>query len=330
MTDLFNEKKVKGLSILRASTSSVSGEDISRELNVSRAAVWKYIEALRKDGYKIEGISNQGYLLKGSPDELLSTEIRPRLPDAYKGEIYFHEELESTNDEARRLAQEGAPSGTLVIAKSQKGGRGRRGRAWQSPVGGIWFSVILRPDIPLLLAPRVSVFTAVIVAESISLATGLKTAIKWPNDIFTNDKKICGILIELSAELDRVGHMVIGIGINANISGAELTDDVKGIATTLMDEMGKKIDRKALVASIATRYFLELEKVFTDKYQEYLESWRKNSLILGRVVSIEESGKETIGEALDIEENGALIVRLSDGRKKVFHSGDVSLKLRDS
>ena len=328
MTDLFNKKKEKGLSILRASSSFVSGEEISRELSVSRAAVWKYIEALRKDGYEIEGISNQGYLLKSSPDELLPTEIRPLLPKDYQGDIYFHDELASTNDEARRLVQKGAPKGSLVIANRQKGGRGRRGREWQSPAGGIWFSLILRPDIPLLLAPRVSVFTVVIVAEAISASIDHEASIKWPNDIFIKNRKVSGILIELSAELDRVSYMVIGIGINANMRGDELSGDVKDSATTLMDEVGKKIDRKALVASIATRYYKELDRVFTDRYQDYLERWRKHSLILEREVSIKEDGKETIGKALDISENGALIVELTDGTKKVFESGEVSLRIR--
>jgi len=328
MADLFKEKKEKGLSILKASASSVSGEEMSKELSVSRAAVWKYIEALRKDGYEIEGISNQGYLLKSSPDLLLPMELKENLSSGYPGEIYWQRDIGSTNDEAKRLARLGTPGYSLVVAEEQAGGRGRRGRSWQSPAGGIWFSLILRPDFGISQASRISIFTAVVLAEAIALACGMKTGIKWPNDIFLGSKKVGGILIELSAELERVNFIVVGIGINANFAPDHLDPEVQETATTLLEVLGRPIDRKELLAKVANRFYEDLESALSDRYERYMIRWRELSIVLGKSVRISEGDKIFSGKAIDIAENGALIVDLDSGDRRLFDSGEVTLRLR--
>ena len=321
--------KEKILEILISKREPVSGQEISSKMGVSRAAVWKYIETLRDEGYRIDGVSNRGYKLVVSPDLLNPSEIKPYLPPDFSAEIYWSRSIDSTNEKAKELARAGAANGTLVVAETQLRGRGRRGREWQSPPGGIWFSVILRPQVSALQASRVSIFAAVVVAEEIAAATGVRAAIKWPNDILVDDKKVCGILIELAAELEQISYIVVGIGINANISTRQLSPDVSETATTLMEATGKKINRQRLLAKIAGRLINELPGIFGDGYRDYLERWRRLSAVLGRQVRIEDSGKTFMGKAVDIEENGALAVELDSGKRRIFESGEVSLRIDD-
>lgn len=327
MDKSFQTKKKKGLEILRGG-AQVSGEELSKALGVSRAAVWKYIEALRSEGYEIKGISNRGYQLNKSPDLLLPAELKRYLPPGYLGELYWYQNLGSTNDEAKILARQGAPGYSIVIAEEQSGGRGRRGRSWQSPPGGIWFSLILRPDIGISMASRISVFTAVVLAEEIASIIKIKAGIKWPNDIFIDAKKVGGILIELSAELERVNFIIVGIGINANIAKNKLGPEVSETATTLMEVLRHEIDRKKLLTAIANRFYKELDDVFDAGYESYLGRWRQLSIVLGKDVQISEGDKFFSGVAVDIEENGALLVDLESGDRRRFDSGEVTLRLK--
>lgn len=322
----FEKKKEEILAVLRSAAGRVSGEEISARLGVSRAAVWKYIKNLRDEGYRIEAATSQGYKFVRAPDLLLPSELRPFLPVNFPSKIYWDRSTGSTNDEAKKLAQAGASLGTLVVAETQSGGRGRRGRGWESPPGGVWFSVILRPDVDVPLVSRISVFSAVVAAEEITAESGLSTTIKWPNDILIDGKKVCGILIELAAELEQVSYIIVGIGINANLRATQLSPDVRRTATTLLDASGKKINRQRLLAKIASRLVLELPDVFGDNYTDYLKRWRELSFILGRRVKIEAGGRVFTGKALDIQESGALIVALDSGEERVFESGDVSLR----
>lgn len=316
------------LKILRAANGTVSGTEISAKLGVSRAAVWKYVKELRTLGYDIEGVSNQGYSLLSAPDLLLPAEIKPYLPTDYKGDIFWAPALTSTNERAKELADKGAAKGTVVIAETQTGGHGRRGRAWQSPPGGIWFSIILRPDIALLLASRTSILAAVILAEEINNETGLAAAIKWPNDILINGKKVCGILIELSAQLEEVNYIIVGIGINANIEIDQLSADVRETAASLVYLLGKEVNRRRLLGKIAGRLSNESSSIFGAGYQDYLQRWRRLSAVLGRQVTITDGGRRVSGKAIDIMENGALKIELPGGDERVFESGDVSLRLK--
>jgi len=324
---LRNNKSATILKILRTANGAVSGTKISSELGVSRAAVWKYIKELRTAGYDIAGVSHQGYRLISAPDLLLPAEITPYLPLDYQGDIFWSPTLASTNTRAKELANKGAPTGSLVIAETQTGGHGRRGRSWQSPTGGIWFSIVLRPNVALIAAARVSILAAVILAEAINAETGLEATIKWPNDVLIAGKKVCGILIELSAQLEEVDYIIVGIGINANIKIEELSPDVRATATTLAAEASAEINRQRLLGEIAGRFVNESPLIFGDHYQDYLNCWRRLSAVLGHRVTIEDGGRCFTGKAIDIMESGALKIELPGGTERVFASGDVSLRI---
>lgn len=225
------------LNFLRKSPSYLSGEDISRRFKISRAGIWKYIQELRKDGYEIEAIPHCGYKLSGIPDKLFPEEIQAGLNTRFIGrKIHHYESLSSTMDVAFNLAIDAAPEGTVVVAEGQHCGRGRMGRQWISPKAkGIYFSLILRPKILPNEAPKLTLLTAVAVAEAVRKTTGLSALIKWPNDIFIGEKKLGGILTELNAEVDRVKFVIIGVGINVNLKKTQLPFR----ATSVRNELGK-------------------------------------------------------------------------------------------
>ena len=196
----------------------VSGEMLSRKLNVSRTAIWKHIEELRKEGYKIEAVRKQGYKLLAEPHDLSPSAITSRLSTQWLGQtLYYFPVISSTQTEAHRLAQEGTPSGTVVVANAQEKGKGRFGRFWHSPSGtGLWFSFILRPTLPLNVMPQLTLLTAVAVLRGIKKVIDIPLTIKWPNDLLIDGKKVAGILTELKAETDQVHYVVMGIGLNVN------------------------------------------------------------------------------------------------------------------
>ncbi|MBL8012826.1 MAG: biotin--[acetyl-CoA-carboxylase] ligase, partial [Candidatus Omnitrophica bacterium] len=209
---------------LKNSPTHLSGEDISRSLNISRAAIWKYIQELRKDGYEIEAVPHLGYKLVSSPDKLYSTEVHFDLKTQIVGSEYFYfETLDSTMDEAFRLGMEGLAEGAVICAETQTKGRGRLGRSWVSVKNkGIYCSVILRPKLSPTDLSKLTLLSAVAVAQAVEKSTGLKPAIKWPNDLLIDNKKICGILTELRAEVDQMKFVVLGIGLNVNHTSSQL------------------------------------------------------------------------------------------------------------
>lgn len=230
----------------------VSGEEISDSLQVSRTAIWKHIKALREDGYVIESHPRVGYRLVSVPDRLYPDEITTHLRTRLIGKsvVYFPETV-STNDAAKELAAAGIPEGTLVVTEEQTGGRGRLGRAWHSPAGrGIWLSVILRPDINPMDAPKITLLTAVALARTLAAYPGIKPGIKWPNDILVEGRKIAGILTEMNAELDRVNFIVLGIGININTSLKEFPAELRDTATSLYTAAGRHWDRLEFLAKM--------------------------------------------------------------------------------
>src|SRR3989338_5397995 len=212
------------INFLRKSGEYISGEEISRALNVSRAGIWKYMQDLRAQGYEIVAVPHLGYRLVSYPDKLLAREIKFGLGTHILGKkIFSREAISSTMDEAFELGVKGTEEGTLVCAESQTKGRGRMGRSWVSPKGkGIYMSVILRPQLSPNEIPKLTLLTAVAVAEAIYKIAGLKVAIKWPNDILVGTKKLGGILTEMSAEIDRIKFVVVGIGMNVNTTASQL------------------------------------------------------------------------------------------------------------
>mgnify|MGYP000986537667 CR=1 FL=1 len=302
----------------------VSGEEISKELGISRTAVWKHINSLKEEGYEIDSRSRAGYMLLNVPDLLLPFEISEGLETKTIGrEIYHLYETNSTNDEAKSLAANGGIEGTLVVAERQVKGKGRLGRLWISPQGGIWISIILRPEFQPFEAPKLTLAAALAVTRVLRDKTNLEAQIKWPNDIFINSKKVCGILTEMNAELDRIQYVVLGIGLNVNIDLKKFSEEIGESATSLIKELGRPVDRVKLLKSILTEieevYYFFLKKGFPPLCQEVKDL----SYTLGRWVHLRQGDKVISGEAIDINEDGALILRTKERQVITVVSGDV-------
>lgn len=306
---MVNQMKGKILKALRQSEDYVSGEMIAEELGISRVAVWKHIRDLKQDGYILQS-SSKGYKLISSPDLLLPCEF----PDLEQ-KIHHFREVSSTMDVARELSHQGAEEGTIVIAESQSQGRGRLNRKWFSPEGGIYFTLILRPNISPMYAPRINLMVAVAIAQTINKFFGLDAELKWPNDILIGGKKVCGILAEINAETDAINFVNLGIGINANTPISQLEKK----ATSLKEKLGKEISRKEFFHS-AIKEIIKQQTLLTKG--DLLEEWRQLSTTLNKNVKIVMPGEEIRGKAIDIDTNGALIIKRADGSLTRVFAGD--------
>ena len=314
------------LSLLKQNRPAyVSGEDISNTLQVSRTAIWKHIGALREDGYVVDSLPRVGYRLVAVPDCLFPEELSPRLQTKIIGtSIVHYQTTTSTNDMAKELAIAGMPEGTIVVAEEQTGGRGRLGRVWQSPAGlGIWLSLILRPEINPMDAPKLTLLAAVALARTMSSYPNVCPGIKWPNDILVEGKKIAGVLTEMNAEMDRVNFIVLGIGININTQVTDLPEELREIATSLYIVNRKKWGRVEFAANML-RELEELYLVFLKgDFAAILEEWKSFSVTLGHKVKVvSPRGENLVGVARDLDGDGAMILETSVGVKKIV-SGEV-------
>lgn len=315
------------LELLRRQEGFLSGEDIGRELSITRAAVWKGIKKLREEGYEIEAVTNRGYRLTNPETMYNKRELEQGLKTKTMGQsIYFYEETDTTNNRARELALEGAPEGTLVVAEKQTAGRGRRGKVWESPLGtGIWMSLVLRPQIMPAEASVLTLLCGLATAEAIEAETALSAGIKWPNDILINGKKAVGILTEMDCEMSEVHFVIPGIGINVNT--ASFPPEIADIATSLYLECGKTVSRRRLVHKVLERLEEHYETFLrTGSFTAMLEDYRKHCITLGKEVHV--LGREPFfAEALDITPEGELLVRRADnGKEEVVFSGEVSIR----
>jgi len=312
------------LYLLRAGQGGyLSGSALARNYGLSRAAVWKHIEDLRARGYVIEAKPRLGYRLLASPDALTAEEVLPVLSTKSIGRYYhFFEELASTNDEAKRLGAAGAPAGTLVVAERQTAGRGRLGRTWTSPPGGLWLSLLLRPNLPLADLGPLTVLAAVALAKALARETGVKARIKWPNDLLVEQHKIAGILAEAQGELGCANQVVLGLGLNVNQETADFPADIRARATSLRGILGHEMRRAPIL-----RAFLE---VFEDLYEhglihgfrDVLAQAAANSATLGHPVRITGQSGVLEGLAVRLDPDGALVVRTATGDVRVM-AGDI-------
>ena len=315
------------LKCLKQTDGYVSGQELCERLGVSRTAVWKVIRQLEAEGYEIEAVRNRGYRLHDSADILNEAEIRAVLTSRWLGQnVKFFEEIDSTNNEVRRMAEQGAPEGTLVVAENQTAGKGRRGRRWDSPKGsGIWHSFLLRPEFAPEHASMLTLLAAMAVQNSVKEVTGLDGLIKWPNDIVVNGRKICGILTEMSTEIDYINHVVIGAGINVNQD--TFSDDIKATASSLKLELGKSVKRSELIAAVM-KSFEKCYEIFIET--EDLSGLQElyNSMLVNRdqEVKVLEPGNEYKAHAIGINQTGELIVRTPDGKEKEIYAGEVSVR----
>jgi len=318
--------KDKILNLLRSSRSSfLSGEELARKTGISRTMVWKHIKSLEQDGFGIEAVPSQGYRILSTPDILRQNDIKLGLKTKLIGrEIILLPEVPSTNTLAMERAAQGAREGTVVIAEVQTSGRGRLGRTWISPKGNLYVSIILRPNIPLHKAPLITLMGAVAVAEAIRQACALEIGIKWPNDILRAGKKVSGLLTEMSAEQDRIRHIVLGIGIDVNMELALLPSDVRAGTTTLSVEAGKEINRTALLRELLRsldRWYL----LFLANPAAILKEWEQRNVTTGRRVSISGAGQALEGVAQGIDNEGRLILKQDNGRLQTVAAGDVTI-----
>jgi BirA family biotin operon repressor/biotin-[acetyl-CoA-carboxylase] ligase len=309
--------------ILKEAQDFTSGQELSRRLGVTRAAVWKHIEELRAEGYEIEALPRRGYRLVAAPDRLSADEVKYHLDTKVFGiDVEHFESVESTMTQAFRSAMDGAPEGAIVIAERQTRGRGRLGRVWASPRGkGLYFSIILRPGGAIPGVARLTLLAAVAVSASVEKITGVRPLIKWPNDLLVNDRKICGILTEMSAEIDRVRFVVVGIGLNVNTPMFQLPPE----ATSLKITLGKAVSRVALLQEILRAFESRYFTMRKDGYAAALDEWRARSAMEGRAVRFVERGREIRGTAAGIDDDGGLLVRLADGTLVKRMAGDIIL-----
>ena len=315
-------------SLRGAGEGGVSGAALAKQLGVSRAAVWARIEELRRVGYDIEASPHHGYRLHASPDRLHADDLLARLgPVKVIGrDIQVFNETSSTNDIVEKLARDLVSEGIAVFAESQTKGRGRLGRRWSSPAGkGLWFSVLLRPNLAPAAATQLTVCSAVAVARGIEKHTGLRPGIKWPNDIVFGTRKAAGILLELGAELDHIKHVVLGIGLDVNLAAEDFPEELRPIATSLQIEAGHPVDRPGL----ATALLQELDAVYArlraGDFHEIGDDWMRRCTTLGQRVSIRVADRVVTGRAESLDEDGALLVRTEHGRLEHIIGGDVTL-----
>lgn len=317
------------LEILRAGGQEpVSGEELSRQLDVSRTAVWKHIQALKAEGYDIESVPKKGYVLKSAPDRLKPAEIITHLKTKWLGHsIHYCESVDSTNNVAKRLAEEGCDNGLVVVSEEQRGGKGRLSRGWFSPFAcGDWFSVVLKPPFLPQEASKCTLMAAVAVVKAVNKYSGVNVAIKWPNDILLNGRKLVGILTEMSAEFGKINYIVIGTGINVNVPKNIVPDDIKDCAISVADVAQEPVSRVQILADVLFHMEELYEAVLKDGFAPVLEEWRKYSCTLGQQVKVIAPGETYSGLAVDIDADGLLIVKKDDGTVEKVIAGDVSIR----
>ncbi|HEX4384446.1 MAG TPA: biotin--[acetyl-CoA-carboxylase] ligase [Myxococcales bacterium] len=311
-TDLNQDAIVLGL-LIEFAGDFVSGQVICDKLDVPRAELLKRIDSLRTRGYVIESSGARGYRLGEIPDGLSEAQIAPLLASGEMGRrIHAYAGLSSTNDEAHLLAEAGALHGEVVIAEEQTKGRGRKGRSWLAPKGlGITMSVILRPALPPQRAPELTLVAAVAICEAARELGAVNARIKWPNDLECDGNKLCGLLTELRAESDRIRHAILGIGFNVGLTASDLPEEIR--ATSLLIETGTRTPRPVVCASLLEHLEEWLSLHETEGFDAVRERWRELSGTLGRQVRVEAETGSFEGEALDLDDDGALLVRDSSG-----------------
>lgn len=311
------------IQFLKESDGYISGEEISQRLKMSRAAIWKYMQDLRAHGYEIAAVPHLGYQLVTCPDKLLEYEIQSGLNTKIIGKkIIILDTVASTMDEAFRLGMENCLEGTVVCAESQSKGRGRLGRVWASPKNkGLYFSFVLRPSLPLNQLSQLTLMSAVALAEAIENISDLKPLIKWPNDILLGSRKLAGILTELRAESDQVKFVVVGIGLNVNTSPHQL---IKG-ASSLKVAAGHGFDRAQVFQAVLRSLEKWYLRLLRHEFAQVMKEWKKRSATLKKRIRITDPNGIIEGEAVDLDDDGALLIRKDNGIIVKKTAGDIFL-----
>lgn len=305
----------------------VSGEQLAEQLGVSRAAVWKAIRALSSEGYALQAVSGRGYQLEESNDIVSREGMLPYLNEQWRNlPILVYAQLDSTNREAKSLAAQGAVHGTVVIAKTQTAGRGRLGRSFSSPIqGGLYMSVVLRPRLEAALATDVTTAAAVAVCRTVERVSEARPQIKWVNDVFLRNKKICGILTEAVTDVETgmIDSLIVGIGVNVSTPEEDFPEEVRQVAGSVFTPSEEPVSRNQIAAGILNELLSLCEGLGTHRH---MEEYRKRCLTLGKKVSFQKDGRTWMGTAEGIQDNGALEVCLDGGERIVLQSGEVSVR----
>jgi BirA family biotin operon repressor/biotin-[acetyl-CoA-carboxylase] ligase len=302
----------------------VSGEDLAAQAGVSRAAIWKHLDQLQKIGYPIEAQPHQGYRLLPPPNIWCADEIMARLPDSVRGAIPWRvllfQETASTNDLVWREAQTGSEEGLVIIAEQQTAGRGRQGRQWQSSGRfGLSFSALLRPHWPLSQITRLTIVSSLAVADAVETLCGKKVQIKWPNDIFMSGKKLGGILTEVQADPEAIRFAIVGIGLNVTQQCQDFPPALREIATSLRNETGQEYRRADLLVEILTN----LQERYREPFNMVSQAWSDRCFSLGQTISVQTPAGRQTGQAVGLDENGALLLRKEGGRVMAITAGDI-------
>lgn len=314
----------------KADGNFVSGQQISKDLHVSRTAIWKHINVLKERGYIFESSTRKGYRLIYAPNLLTPLEIDSALhTETFGRHVVYLESTQSTNEEAKKIAREGAEEGTIVVAEEQITGHGRLARGFYSPFAkGIWFSLILRPKFFPMESSKCTLLAAVGVCRGIRRMGLADAGIKWPNDILVHGKKLVGILTLMSASMEKIDYIIMGIGINTGIKKNEFPEDFREGATSFLNE-GINVSRKDLLAAILGELEKEYSIAQNEGFDKVLDDWRALSVTLGQEVRVIFGDDSYTGKAVDIDRDGCLLVNTGSEVKRVI-AGDVSIRPVDA
>ncbi|UOQ42733.1 biotin--[acetyl-CoA-carboxylase] ligase [Halobacillus salinarum] len=313
------------INILEKQKEHISGQELSDQLNISRTAIWKHMNELKKDGYQIEAVQRKGYKIISYPDKISENTLQWGLETSWIGkELHHYDQVESTQAIAHRMAKQGKPHGTVIVADEQVKGKGRMSRPWHSPKGkGIWMSLLLRPELAPIQAPQLTLLAATVLAELISHYSELDPKIKWPNDILVNHKKISGILTEMQAEQDQIQYVVLGIGINVNQEEDEIPEEIRHKASSLKIESNKTWEVQTVIQHIL--------RLFEQTYDQYLDSgfehvksiWEHYGYRIGEEVKISTMKRSWKAFLVGIEPDGALLARDDSGNEEKLYSAEI-------
>ena len=303
-----------------------SGATLAKELNVSRNSIWKAIKSLENEGYKILAATNKGYCLEQSNDILSKHSVGEFLK--YNLDIHVYDTISSTNTVLKEMAEDGAKEGTVLVASEQTLGRGRMGRKFVSPAGtGIYFSILLRPDIPASDSLFLTTSAAVAVAKAIEDVSDKKAKIKWVNDVFVDNKKVCGILTEatFNMETGKLNYAIVGIGINVCFPEGGFPEEIDKVATAIFDKESDSINKRSKLLAHVLNYFMGFYNSFESK--SYLKEYIDRSILLGKNITVIDKDGNKPAPAISIDDECHLLVRFEDGTEKLLSSGEVSIKL---
>lgn len=324
-----NPGLVKVLSFLKShDTEYLSGQDLSDVLKISRVAVWKHIKKIKELGYTIDSKQKLGYRLADNTKLLLPWEITTNLNTKWIGKrVYYFDSIDSTQAQAIKMANNKKENGTVIIAEKQTSGKGRLGRKWMSPKGGIWISLIFHPEFNITATMLFPVAVSLALSNAIEKSTNIKPKLKWPNDVTINGKKIAGILVDISMESNRIESLVLGVGINFDVNTKQIEKVLKKSPNFYGADSIKKNDKNAQPLTLVQTFLKELENIYeylnTSKFEEIVKEWTKRSSTIGNEVAISDGNEIIKGKAVRIDHDGALVI-VSKSKTKRVMVGDVT------